>query len=75
MEKINKNRRNFLRLAFYGVGVLVVGKVLGMAYTRYMDGPSTEKEFSSFKTIENKRGITIYDKGGEEIFIMDNGKD
>jgi hypothetical protein len=72
---LNKDRRNLLKILIFGGGAYVATKLLGPVVTRFLDGPSVTKEFDSFRTVENKRGVTIFDKNGEEIFIMDNKKE
>ncbi|MCX6751586.1 MAG: hypothetical protein NT161_02350 [Candidatus Nomurabacteria bacterium] len=72
-KNIDKNRRNFLKILLFGGGAIVLGKVLGPTISKLIDGPSTETNFQNFKTVENKKGLTIFDKTGEEIFEIDNG--
>lgn len=73
-KNLDKNRRNFLKIMLFGGGALVLGKVLGPTISKFFDGPSTETNFKNFKTVENKNGLTIYDKkDGAEIFQIDSG--
>jgi hypothetical protein len=74
-NEVNRDRRNLLKILLFGGGAYVATKLLGPVVTRFLDGPSVTKDFDSFRTVENKRGVTIYDKQGEEIFIMDSGKE
>ena len=71
-NNVDKNRRNFLKILLFGGGAIVLGKVLGPSIAKLFDGPSTETNFESFRTIENKKGLTVFDKkSGEEIFQID----
>ena len=75
MDKgVNKDRRNFLKILLVGGGVLVAGKVLGPVLSRILNGPSVETQFESFRAVENKKTLTIYDSTGEEIFQIDKGE-
>jgi hypothetical protein len=71
---MDKNRRNFLKIMLIGGGTVVLGKVLGPVLSKLVDGASGETNFRNFKMAENRKGLTVYDKKGEEIFIMDNQK-
>lgn len=71
---MNTSRRNFLKIALFGGGALVLGKVLGPVFSRIVDGPSEVQETSSFRTVENNKTLTIYDKSGTEIFQIDKGE-
>lgn len=71
-KNIDTNRRNFLKILLFGGGTIVLGKVLGPTVVKFFEGPSTETIFQNFKTVENKNGLKIYDKTGEEIFEIDN---
>ncbi|MBP9715208.1 MAG: twin-arginine translocation signal domain-containing protein [Candidatus Pacebacteria bacterium] len=74
-KNLNKNRRNFLKFLLIGGGTFVAAKVLGPTITKMFDGPTVEGDFTSFRAVENKKGLTIYDKEtGEEIFIIDQGE-
>ena len=73
-ENLNKDRRNFLKIMLVGGGVLVAGKFLGPVFSRFMNGPSVETNFTSFRAVENNRTLTIYDSTGEEIFQIDKGE-
>lgn len=74
-EVIDKNRRNFIKIILVGGGTLLLGKFLGPVFSRIVNGPSTETNFPSFKAVENKKTLTIYDKTGEEIFQIDKSGD
>lgn len=78
MEKdkpVNKHKRNFFKFLLIGGGAFVVSKALGPSIVKMFDGPTIEGDFTSFRAVENKKGLTIYDKQtGEEIFIIDQGE-
>ena len=70
-EIIDKNRRNFIKILLVGGGALFLGKFLGPVFSRLVNGPSTETNFESFRAVESKKTLTIYDKSGEEVFQID----
>ncbi len=75
---MNLNRRNFLKIVLIGGGALLAGKVIGPTISKWAFGgeeESSENNFSAFRTVEAKGGLTIYDKKtGEEIFEIDQGE-
>jgi len=71
-EKVDKKRRNFLKILAVGGGALVLGKFLGPKIDEMVYGPTTTKEFDQFNVSQNRKELTISTKDGEEIFIMDN---
>ena len=74
MSEINKKRRNLLKIVLFGGGALVATKILGPVVSRMINGPSVEHDLENFKTVEDRNGLTVYDKNGQEIFVMDDKK-
>jgi hypothetical protein len=73
---MDKDRRNFLKISLLGGGALLLAKIFG---SDFMNLFSREKEtkltdFQGFKVSEDNKELVIYDKNGEAIFIIDNGK-
>ena len=74
--ELDHNRRNFLRLVLIGAGVLAVGKIFGPRLLEaFSSNEVTVKNFKDFTTEEkNKKELTVYDKTGEAIFVIDDKK-
>ena len=70
-EKLNKNRRNFLKILLIGGGTVLAGKFFGSGILDFLSGPETSKDFETFKVTEDRKGLSIYDKNGEEILVID----
>jgi len=74
-QEVNKNRRKFIKFALIGGGVLLAGKIFGPKLLDVLSpSPKVEKDFVNFKVSEDKSGLKISDKSGEEIFIIDKGQ-
>lgn len=71
-DKVDKRKRNFLKVLAVGGGALVIGKFLGPKVEEMVYGPTITKEFDEFNVSQNRKELTITTKDGEEIFIMDN---
>ena len=73
--KLNKNRRNLIKLGLFGVGAFVVGKVLGPSINLFSGtlelGGGKQYDFTNFRVIENGQELGFYDKLGNEILILD----
>ncbi len=76
---MDNNRRKFLKIILIGGGAFVVGKILNPLFSKFSDSPlaksdlSIKHEASTFKVIEDKKSLSIYDASGEEIFQIDKG--
>jgi hypothetical protein len=52
-------------------------KILGPLFSRFLSDSSAktdssnETSFRSFRVVEDKKGLSIYDSSGEEIFQID----
>lgn len=74
-NEINKTRRNFIKFLLIGGGMLAIGRIISPDVLNFFSsGPKIEKDFQNFKISEDKNGLVISDRNGEEIFIIDNGK-
>lgn len=77
---MDNNRRKFLKIILIGGGTILVGKVFGPLFLRFLDGSYTKTNSSTTKTnstdfqvVQNNRRLSIYDNSGEEIFQIDDG--
>lgn len=80
---LNTKRRNLLKLAVFGGGAFVLGKVLGPSISMLpreislgdgdIDDEGKEKEtfFDNFRIKENGEELGIYDNLGNEILIIE----
>lgn len=73
---MDKNRRKFLKIILIGVGTFFAGKILNPFFSKSLDNSSDKKALSknkssTFRVIENKKFLSIYDDSGEEVFQID----
>jgi len=80
MNKLNQNRRNFLKYLSFAIGGFLVGKTLDSIQNLFSSkkgfelvGPKEEKTktFENFVVKETKKELSFYDKGGYEIFTIE----
>lgn len=69
----NTRRRNVLKLVFFGVTALILGKIVDPSLNlfsrpREMEG---EVKFKNFRVIEGKKELTLYNTMGDKIFIIE----
>jgi hypothetical protein len=75
---MNENRRKFLKIIFIGSGALLMEKVLGPLFSKFLDDPSAKADsmnknsFRDFRVVEGQKGLSVYDSSGEEILQIDN---
>ena len=72
MIEIDASRRAFLKYAFFGGSVLVVGKYINPAINLIRgDTILSEKTFENFKITETGRQLRVTDDDGGEILTID----
>ncbi len=76
MEKIDLNRRNFLKWLALGVGafaMFVLGKIFGPSVNLASPPQKIGDEtiFKNFRLVENDKELKLYDRMGNEIFIIE----
>lgn len=77
---MDNNRRKFLKIMFVGSGAILMEKILGPLYSRFIDNSPAKSNslnqanFKNFRVVEGKKKLSIYDSTGEEIFKIDNSK-
>ena len=77
-ESIDKNRRKLLTVMLIGSGAFLAEKILGPILS-FLSDPSAAKNSllnnsgprGGFKVVENRKGLSVYDNSGEEIFQID----
>ena len=70
---MNEDRRKFLKIALIGSASFIVGKILGPLFSKFLDNSSSKTSSGSFRIVEDKKVLSIYDNSGEEIFQIDKG--
>ncbi len=74
---MNENRRKFLKIILIGSGALLLEKVLGPLFSKFLNNSFTQPNsftktnFKDFKIVEDKKRLSVYDSSGEEIFQID----
>jgi len=73
---VDNSRRKFLKIILIGSGIFLADKVFS-PLSRLLDTSFTKTDVFSkisprdFRIIENKKGLSVYDSSGEEIFQID----
>ncbi len=67
----NKNRRNVLKLTIFGIGAFVLGKLVSYLPDLFTDKVEKDIEFQNFSFVETKKSLTISEKGGEALLVVD----
>lgn len=78
-KPLDTKRRNLIKLALFGGGAFVLGKVLGPSLSMFSkdavitktDGDGKESIFGNFRVHENGQELGIYDKLGNEILVIE----
>jgi hypothetical protein len=76
---VDKNRRKFIKIVLIGSASFIVGKILGPLFSRSLDNPFAKTNLpvktksGTFRIVENKKILSVYDNSGEEIFQIDKG--
>ena len=68
---MDENRRKFLKILLLGSGALVITKLVNPKFLNFPFGSRKEYFFRNFRIVENKEELSIYEKGGEAILIID----
>ena len=80
---MDKNRRKFLKIVLVGSGMLIMGKILDPLFSKSLENPLAKTNLNAkidkddpdtYKVVENKKNLSVYDSSGEEIFQIDNGE-
>ncbi|OGY44225.1 MAG: hypothetical protein A3B89_03700 [Candidatus Buchananbacteria bacterium RIFCSPHIGHO2_02_FULL_40_13] len=74
-NRVNKNRRNLLKFLLIGGGALLLGKFLSPKFLEFFSDATTENNFVGFQVVQKGKELTIYDRTGEAIFIIDDKKE
>jgi hypothetical protein len=77
MQRINQNRRKFLKWAAIGGGAFAVWKIFGSS-TKFFgisDELSKETLFDNFRISETGKDLTIYEKSGKQIIVIEKDEE
>jgi hypothetical protein len=66
-----KGRRNMLKLAVFGAGAFVLGKLFSYIPDLLGEKVIHDIEFKNFSFVETNKSITISDKSGEALLVVD----
>ena len=68
----NLGRRNLVKLGLFGGAAFVLGKVFGPSISLFGgDAVTGSKDFKNFRVVETKKEIRLFNKGGDEIVIVE----
>lgn len=68
----NKHRRTALTIAGTGAVAFVLGKIFGPSINLFSkDSVISSQDFKNFRITETDTEMTFFDRGGNEIFIID----
>jgi len=76
-KPLDTKRRNLIKLALFGGGAFILGKVIGPSFNLFPKESSVtnsdgkETFFDNFRVNENGDELGIYDKLGNEILIIE----
>lgn len=72
IKAFNKHRRNLLIAGGTGVIAFILGKIFGPSINLFSeDYPLSEKSFENFRIVDTKKELKLYDRGGNEIIIIE----
>lgn len=73
MRNINQNRRTFLKWLALGGGAFALWKIFGSSAKFFgaSDELSKETLFENFRIKETGKDLTIYEKSGKEIIVIE----
>ncbi len=64
-------RRKFIKTLALGGGALVVGGVLAKSESVMSLAKGAGKQLSNFRLVDRGNEVSLYDKGGNEILVVD----
>ncbi len=70
-KEVKHHRRTLLKFALFGGGALIFGKLFGSITNLFTDKVIKQVDFNNFKFTETTKSLTIFDKGGEPLLIVD----
>jgi len=76
---MEENRRKFLKYLFIGAGAFILGKALHSTTNLFSSGKSSSEAntkeylFKNFRIVETDEELSFYERGGDEILIIEKG--
>lgn len=68
---VKKERRTLLKLALFGGGAFLVGKLFGSFTDLFSDKVVKDVQFNNFRFVETGKKLTISEKDGQDILVVD----
>ncbi len=68
---IKTERRNLLKWLVFGGGAFLVGRVLSFWPGSLAEKTASPINLKNFKLVETNKKLTLYNRGGEEIIIVE----
>ena len=69
-QTINTKRRSFLKWGLFGFGAFIVGRFAGGDF-RFSSKKSDHVAFRDFRVVEDNAELKLYNRAGEELFIIE----
>ena len=78
LDSMGARRRTALKLAFFGGGAFILGKIFGPSFNMpdvvsWVTGKS--HAFKNFRVVEGRAGLGFYDRMGNEILLLERDPD
>ena len=71
-EKVpHRDRRNLIKLILFGAGAFAFGKLFGSFTDLFSDKIVNDIQFKNFRFVETEKSITVSEKGGEPLLIVE----
>jgi len=67
----NPRKRTIIKLTLFGVGAFALGKLFGYLPDIFTDKVEKDIEFKNFSFVETNKSITISEKDGEALLVVD----
>ena len=73
IPEINTRRRNVLKWILFGVGAFILGKIVGPSVNLFSRSETLGEgaTFKNFRVVENDKELKLYNRTGDEIFIIE----
>ena len=68
---VKTERRNLLKFLLVGAGAFVLGKLSNSLSGIGAEPVINSGDFQNFKFVETKKNLTLYEKNGEELLVVE----
>ena len=73
--QINLNRRNFLKVAMFGLGSLFLGGIISSIFRIGEDDSRYALPIRSYKVLEKDNALIFFNSKGQKLFTVDDNGD